>query len=326
MPQPARTRVAAAAIALAAPFPLPATEAPWPTQTVRIVVAQASGGPPDLVARFVAERLRRALGAPVVVENRPGAGGIVGVDFVSHAAPDGNTLLLATLSTHVLVPHANPNAKYDPVRDFVPVANLVRSVKALWIPASLPVTTLSEFIRYARARPGGLNFATGGVGSSNHVDAALFASAAGLELVHIPYNGPSAGIAAVASGDAQMMIVSITTGLPLAQGGRVRALALFGAARSPLMPDVPTAAELGFAHLDLDAWMGLVAPAATPSVAVERLHAEIDSILAAPETLRWAREQGLEIARGTTADFGRTIEADHVRWGVVIRSMALRQP
>ena len=280
-----RPRVAAAALLLAAIAASSlAADVARPAQPIRIVVAQAPGGPPDLVARFIAEPLRRALGTPVVIENRPGAGGIVGVDFVSHATPDGTTLLLATLSTHALVPHANPNAKYDPVRDFAPVANLVRSVKALWVPASLPVATLPEFVRYARARPGVLNFASGGVGSSNHIDAALFASAAGLELVHIPYNGPSAGISALAAGDAQMMIVSITTGLPLAQAGRVRALVLFSAARSPLMPDVPTAAEQGFAHLDLNAWMGLVAPAATPSVIVERLHAEIDAILAAPDT------------------------------------------
>ena len=242
-----------------------AAEPAWPTQTIRIVVSQAPGGPPDLVARFIAEPLRQALGTPVVVENRPGAGGIVGVDFASRAAPDGYTLLLATLSTHALVPHANREARYDPVRDFKPVANLFRSVKALWVPAALPVSSLNDFVRYASARPGALNFATGGVGSSNHVDAALFASAAKLDLVHVPYNGPSAGIAAVASGDAQMMIVSITTGLPLSPAGKVRALAVFGEACSPLMPDVPTAAEQGFAHLDLNAWMGLVAPAATPA-------------------------------------------------------------
>ena len=302
-----------------------AAEIIWPTQTIRIVVAQAPGGPPDLVARFVAEPLRHGLGAPVVVENRPGAGGIVGVDLASRAPPDGYTLLLATLSTHALVPHANGNARYDPVRDFKPVANLFRSIKALWVPAALPVSSLKDFIRYASERPGALNFATGGVGSSNHVDAALFVSAGKLDLVHVPYNGPSAGIAAVASGDAQMMIVSITTGLPLAQAGKVRALAVFSEARTPLLPDVPTAAEQGFAHLDLDAWMGLVAPAATPAAVVQRIHAELEALLQAPQTARWAREQGLEIARGSSAAFGRTIEADHARWGEVIRSMGLRQ-
>jgi tripartite-type tricarboxylate transporter receptor subunit TctC len=224
------------------------------------------------------------------------------------------------------VPHANPHARYDPVRDFKPVANLFRSVKALWVPAALPAQSLQEFVRYATARPGALNYATGGVGSSNHIDAALFARAASLELVHVPYNGPSAAISAVASGDAQMMIVSITTGLPLAQAGKVRPLAVFSATRSALMPDVPTAAEQGFAHLDLDAWMGLVAPAGTAATVVERLHGEVDALLQSRETARWAREQGLEIARGSSAAFARMIEADYERWGEVIRAMGLRQP
>jgi len=312
-----------AALAVAASS-VHAGEAPWPTQTIRIVVAQAPGGPPDLVARFVAEPLRQGLATPVVIENRAGAGGIVGVDSVARAPADGYTLLLATLSTHALVPHANANARYDPVRDFKPVANLFRSIKALWVPSALPVSSLREFVRYASARPGALNFATGGVGSSNHIDASLFASAAKLELVHVPYNGPSAAISAVASGDAQMMIVSVTTGLPLAQAGKVRALAVFDEARSPLMPNVPTAAEQGFDHLNLDAWMGLVAPAGTPASVVQKIHAELDAMLQSPQTIRWARDQGLEIARGSSAAFGHTIEADYERWGEVIRRIGLR--
>jgi tripartite-type tricarboxylate transporter receptor subunit TctC len=153
---------------------------------------QAPGGPPDLVARFIAEGLRRALGASVVVENRPGAGGIVGVDLVSHAAPDGNTLLLATLSTHALVPHANRHAQYDPVRDFAPVANLFRSVKALWVPASLPVATLPEFVATQRLAPGA-QFRDQRRRLVQHVDAALFASGR-RSTSSIPYNGPSAGV------------------------------------------------------------------------------------------------------------------------------------
>lgn len=314
-----------AALAMSVPS-AHAAEGPWPTQTIRIVVSQAPGGPPDLVARFIAEPLRQSLGTNVVVENRPGAGGIVGVDFVSRAPADGYTLLLATLSTHALVPHANANARYDPVRDFKPIGNLFRSIKAFWVPAGLPAQSLGDFVRYAAARPGALNFATGGVGSSNHIDAALFASSAKIDLVHVPYNGPSAGISAVASGDAQMMIVSITTGLPLAQAGKVRALAVFSNTRSPLMPDVPTAAEQGFAHLDLDAWMGLVAPAATPASVVQKVHADLDALLQSREAQRWARDQGLEIARGSSESFARTIDSDYRRWGEVIRAMGLRQP
>ena len=221
------------------------TDAAWPSHPIRIVVAQAPGGPPDLIGRFVAERLARALGSPVVVDNRPGASGIIGVEQVARSAPDGHTLLIATMSTHVLVPLVSAKVPYDPVGDFVPVSNLFRTIKALWVNAALPPRTLREFVDYAAARPGQLNYATGGVGSSNHVDAAWFVQAAGLDLVHVPYNGPAAGIAAVAGGDAQMMVVSITTGLPLAQGGRVRPLAVFGDRRAALLPGVPDGRRAG---------------------------------------------------------------------------------
>jgi tripartite-type tricarboxylate transporter receptor subunit TctC len=188
---------------------------------------------------------------------------------------------------------------------------------------ALPVRTLAEFVAYAAAHPGELNYATGGVGSSNHVDAEMFRSAAKLDLVHVPYNGPSAGIAAVASGDTQMMIVSITTGLGLAQGGRVRPLAVFATARSPLLPSVPTAGEQGFAGLDLTAWIGLVAPAGTPPAIVERVHGEIARILGSADTVAWAQRHGLEIADESSASFARTIERDHARWGKVIRDLRI---
>jgi tripartite-type tricarboxylate transporter receptor subunit TctC len=183
------------------------------------------------------------------------------------------------------------------------------------------VGSLREFVRYASARPGALNFATGGVGSSNHIDAALFASAAKLDLVHVPYNGPSAGISAVAGGDAQMMIVSVTTGVGLAQGGKVRPLVVFSAERSTLLPDVPTGRELGLSGLDLTAWIGLMAPAGTPVDIVRTLNREIDAILASDETAAWAQRHGLEIARGSAESFARTVADDYARWGDAIRGM-----
>ena len=292
-----RSRRRARARVLAASPAFPRRKLAWPTQTIRIVVAQAPGGPPDLVARFVAEPLRQALGTPVVVENRPGAGGIVGVDLASRAAPDGYTLLLATLSTHALVPHANSNARYDPVRDFKPVANLFRSVKALWVPAALPVASLKDFVRYASARPGALNFATGGVGSSNHVDAALFASAANARPRPRPLQRAErrhfrGGERRRADDDR------LDHHRPAARAGRQGARAR-RLQRSPLAAHAGRShrGRAGFEHLDLNAWMGLVAPAATPPAIVQKLHAELDAVLQAPQTARWARDQGLEIAR-----------------------------
>ncbi|MEP7207325.1 MAG: tripartite tricarboxylate transporter substrate binding protein [Casimicrobiaceae bacterium] len=300
-----------------------AGEARWPSRPIRIVVAQASGGPPDLIARFIAEPLGRALSTPVVVDNRPGASGIIGAEAVARAAPDGYTLLIATLSTHALVPNVTASVAYDPVRDFAPVANLFRSIKVVWVTAGLPVATLTEFINYAATRPGQLNFASGGVGSSNHVDAALFNAAVERELVHVPYNGPSAAIAAVASGEVDMMIVSITTGIALAQARRIRPLAVLSAERSPLLPEVPTSRQSGLTLPDTAAWIGLVAPAGTPREIVDRLNAEVVRVLQTPEALAWAQGHGLEIVGGSPAAFGRTLAADYLRWGNLLRDLGL---
>jgi tripartite-type tricarboxylate transporter receptor subunit TctC len=301
-----------------------AADDPWPSRPVRIVVAQAPGGPPDVIARFLVEPLGRALGVPMVVENRPGASGIIGVNTAARATPDGYTLLIGTLSTHALVPHANTGVPYDPVRDFTPIVNLFRSIKVLWINPSLPVQTVGEWIAYASARPGALNYASGGVGSSNNIDMELLNSATGLDVLHVPYNGPSAAIASVASGEAQAMIVSIGTGLPLAQSGRIRPLVVFGDRRSPLLPDVPVAAEQGLARVDISAWIGLLAPVGTPELIVARVNAEVVRILQLPESAAWANRQGLEIIGGSRAAFAGTLETDFRRWGDVIRRLQLR--
>ena len=299
----------------------PAAE--WPSRPIRIVVAQAPGGPPDRIGRFAAEGLARALGVPVTVENRPGASGVIGADHAMRAAPDGYTLLIATLSTHVLVPATAERPPYDALRDFAPVINLHRSIKALFVPGALPPRTLAEFVEYARTRPGQLNYATGGAGSSNHVDMELFRAAAGIDLAHIPYNGPAAGIAAVASGEAQAMIVSVTTALGVAQAGKARALVLFARKRSPLMPDVPTAAETGFGDVDLSAWIGLVAPAGTPEEIVGKLNREIERILREPAALAWADAQGLEAIGGASASFASTIASDRQRWTDVVKRLGI---
>jgi tripartite-type tricarboxylate transporter receptor subunit TctC len=294
------------------------------SRPLRIIVAQAVGGPPDLIARFVADPLSRALGVPVVIDNRPGASGIIGVGAAAQAAPDGYTLLIGTLSTHVLVPQAGATVPYDALRDFAPVANLFRSVKVLWVSSALPVRNTSEWISYVKARPGALNFASGGVGSSNHIDMALTNSATGLDMVHVPYNGPSAAITAVASGEAQAMVVSVGTGLPLAQAGRIRPLAVFSDRRSPQLPDVPTAKEQGFTAVDLSAWIGLLAPAGTPEDVVARINAEVNKILRSPGALAWADKHGLEIIGGTPASFAATMAADYARWGDIINRLQVR--
>ena len=304
--------VGCAAGAATAQAPTPAAD--WPGRPIRIVVSQAPGGAADRIVRYVADALAATLGATVVVENRPGASGIIGAEAVMRASPDGTTLLLATLSTHALVPAVTPNVPYDPVRSFAPVANLYGTVKALWVNAALPVNSLAELEAYAAARPGQLNYASGGVGSSNHVDMELYRRAAGLDLVHVPYNGPAAAIAGVAAGDAQLMIVSITGGAGVAQSGRVRPIAVFAQARSPLFPDVPTGGEQGARAVDLTAWAGIVAPAGTPGAIVARLNEALVRALRAPRALAWAAAEGLEPILGTSEAFAATIEHDQKRW------------
>jgi tripartite-type tricarboxylate transporter receptor subunit TctC len=297
----------------------------WPLRPIRLVVSQAPGGAADRIARFVGDALAASLGggASVVVENRPGASGIIGAESVMRAPPDGHTLLLATLSTHALVPAVTPNLPYDPVRSFAPVANLYGTIKALWVNAALPVRSLAEIKAYAAARPGLLNYASGGIGSSNHVDMEIYRTAAGLELVHVPYNGPAAAIAGVAANDAQLMIVSVTGGAGVAQSGRVRPIAIFARERSPLFPDVATAAEQGEGTIDLTAWVGIVAPAGTPAPIVARLNDAFNRALRSPRALAWAQNEGLETVVGTTEAFAATIADSQGHWAETIRRLGI---
>ena len=302
-----------------------AADAAWPTHLVRIVVAQAAGGTPDMIARFIADPLARALDVPVVVENRPGANGIIGANLVRQSPADGYTLMIGTVSTLVLTPMVTANVPFDAQRDFAPVANLFRSVKVLWINAALPITNVDEWVAYARARAGKLNYASGGVGSTNHIDMEIFNGETGIEMVHVPYNGPAAAIAAVASGEAQAMIVSIGGGLALAQAGKVRGLAIFAEKRSPLLPNTPTAGELRLKHRDLSAWIGLVAPAGTPAPVIARINGDIATVLRSPEAVAWAARQGLEIIGGTPADYAKELADDLVEWSDVVKKMRLNR-
>lgn len=323
VPFAARVAAGAVAVAFAIAGGAQSPESGWPSRPVRIVVAQAPGGPPDRIARFVAEPLSRALGVPVVVDNRPGASGFIGVEQAMRSAPDGHTLLVATLSTHVLAPAVAAHAPVDALERFEPVINLHQSIKALWIHAPLPPRTLPEFVDWARRRPRALDYASGGVGSSNHVDMEVLRELAAFDAVHVPYNGPAAAIAAVAAGDVQAMIVSVTTGAGPAQSGRVRPLAVFAAARSPLYPEVATAAEQGYAAIDLSAWIGLVAPPGTPTVIVRRLNEALERAIRSPEGLAWAAQEGLEVLGGAPATFARTIESDRRRWSARLTKSGL---
>ena len=307
--------------------PLTARAQPaWPARPLRLVVPQSAGGAVDLVSRVMAERLEPGLGVTVVVENKPGASGVIGVEAVKRAAPDGYTLLMASSNTHTMLPHLIDPLPYDPFRDFAPVANFSYTTKMIVVSNALNATTLAELVGVARDRPGVLNYGSAGIGSSNHLDTEMFARAAGIRLVHVPYRGSAQGLNALVAGEIQVLLVSVTSALPLVRAGRVRAIAVFSDRRAPRLPEVPTVAEGGYPDLDVRTWMGVVVPAATPGVIVDRLNREINRLLATPAMREWLADQGLEAASGTPGGFAATLRADFAKWGAVVRELGLREP
>ncbi len=258
-------------------------DAAYPVRPIRLIVPAAPGGTVDLLARVLGERLETMLGVPVVVDNRPGANGIIGNELANRSTPDGNTLLAATTATHVMTPHVVASLSYDPLADFVPVINLVYQTKVVLVSTALGVTTLGELVALARSRPGQLNYASTGMGSSSHLDTEQLAALTGIELVHIPYRGSAQTVAAVSANEVQVLLASVTAALPALSGGRARALAVMADRRSPLVPGVPTMVEAGLPRLDVQTWIGFVAPAGTPPLIVEKLNHALNGILRSPD-------------------------------------------
>lgn len=295
----------------------------WPSRPIRIVVPQAAGGTADLVARMLADRLEPVLGVPVVVDDRPGAGGLIGTDIVKRAAPDGYTWLLASTATHAMAPQVIAGATIDPLRDFTPVANVAWQTKVVLASAALPVASLGELVAYARKRPGELNYASTGVGSSSHLDTELLAATTGIALHHVPYRGSGQTVSAISVDEVQVLVASVTAALPAIEAGRARPLAVLSTQRSPLLPSVPTIAEAGVAGLDVRTWLGLVAPAGTPWAVVDEMARRIDTLLDAPSARAWFDAQGLEIASGTPNAFEALIRADVAKWGELARRLGI---
>src|SRR5436190_19535911 len=249
-----------------------ATAAAPQTKAVRIVVAYPPGGGIDVMARQVAEKLTGTWGQPVVVENKPGANTILAADTVAKSAPDGNTVLFTTDATFSINPHLYAKLPYDAERDFIPVTMLVLLQQLLVAHPSLPANTLPELIRLAKDKPGSINYASYGSGSQPHLSGEMLKYRAGIDLVHVPYNGISLAVPAVIAGEVQLTFAGIATSAGPLKAGRIKALAIGGAQRSPLFPQVPTFAELGYPEVETHAWFGLFMPAGAPREAVARLH------------------------------------------------------
>jgi tripartite-type tricarboxylate transporter receptor subunit TctC len=283
-----------------------------------VIVPFAPGGPNEIIARLVAQRLSETLGQPFIVENRPGAGGNVGTDLVAKSAPDGYTLLSAGPGSLVINPLLGA-APYDTARDFAPVAIMATAPNALVVHPSVPARTVRELIALARSRPDELNYASGGVGSTPHLAAALFAAMAGIRIVHVPYKGTGPAVTDLLGGEVQVAVLGIPTVLPYIRSGKLRALAVTGKRRSAELPDVPTVEEAGVAGYEVSPWYGLLAPAATPRPIIAVLGAEVTKIVRSPGLVEKLAAQGAEPAGGTPEEFAAYLRAEAARWGRVIR-------
>ena len=304
--------------ALAILFAVAAAAQDYPTHPVKIVVPFAAGGPADVYARYLAQRLQEDLNQPFVIEDRPGGGSIVGTDYVAKSAPDGYTLLLMS-NTHTVNESLMPNKPFELMRDFVAVAPINYSDLVLVVGPSLKVGTLGELMAVAKANPGKLNYASSGPGTPYHMAGELFKAMAGLNIVHVPYKESSGARTGVLGGQVEMMFDAVTVMNEHVKAGKVKALATTGATRSAVMPDVPTMSEAGVPGYEAVIWLGLMAPKGTPPAVVSRLNAEVTKIVGRPEVkAEWAR-QGATAMAMTPEAFTKYLNDDIVKWQRIVR-------
>jgi tripartite-type tricarboxylate transporter receptor subunit TctC len=296
----------------------PARAQDYPNRPVKIIVPFAAGGPADVYARFLAQRLQGALGQPFVIEDRPGAGSVTGTDAVAKSAPDGYTLLLMS-NAQTVNESLIPNKPYALLRDLVPVAPINYSDLVLVVHPSVAANSLSDLIRLAKASPGKLNYASSGPGTPYHMAGELFKAMAGVDIVHVPYKGSSGARTDVLGGQVEMMFDSVTTMNEYARAGRVRPLATTGKTRSAVLPGVPTMSEAGVTGYESVIWLGLMAPRATPQPIVKRLNAEVERIVSRPEVRdEWAKQGAVGMLM-TPEEFSRYVADDIVKWERVVR-------
>ena len=309
-----------ATAALSGVAPVAFAQGKYPQRTVTLVVPTPPGGSTDFTARLIVEPLTRALGQPVIVDNRPGASGNIGNQFVARSKPDGYTLLMAYSGYQVGNPHLFKDAGWDPLKDFVPVAMVTRAPQVFAIPSTLPVNSLQELIAYAKKNPGKLNYASSGNGSIQHIAGELFKQLTGTFITHIPYRGSGPAVQDLLAGTVDLHITTPASVVSHIKSGRLRALAVTSAKRLPSLPDVPTATEAGLKGYDLDSWFALYAPAGTPAAIVQQLNAEVNKILQMPEVRKKAEDSGTSVEAFTPTQLGDFTRKELDYWGGVIKS------
>ncbi len=304
-------------------FSAPALAQTYPDRPIKLVVPFPPGGPVDVTARIVAQPLAPLLGQPVVIENRPGASGMIGGKAVATADPDGYTILCGNISSLVVTPIVNNNRDYDPVKAFVPVAKLSQNYQVLVVAPDFAPKTVQELIAFAKANPGKLNFGSAGPGNASHLGAELFKLKTGVDIVHIPYKGAADAMTGVMGGQVEMFFGDIAGAMSLIREGRLRALAWSSEVRNPDLPDMPTMIESGVDYVALT-YIGVVAPAGTPPAIVARLNGAINQSLVAPEAAAAMQRIGAEVRPASAQEFDRFLTRERAQWAEVVRRSGLK--
>jgi tripartite-type tricarboxylate transporter receptor subunit TctC len=282
----------------------------YPAKPLRILIAQAPGSATDVISRVVANRLSEGLGQPIVIEARPGAGGVVGTESAARSAPDGYTLFMANNSTHGSNPAVYAKLPYDAVNDFAPIAFVASVPYVLVVDPALPVSSVQELIAHAKSRPGKMNYASAGNGSTHHFCGELLKSMSGIDMLHIPYKGSPPAIAGLLGGEVSLMFANLTDIGSQIKGGKVKALAVSTPKRAGSLPELPTLSEAGLPGFEITSWFGLLAPAGTPAAIIARLNAETNKVLARADVRDTLGAQGLEVASGTPEQFAAHIKSE----------------
>ncbi len=309
-------------IALASLASAPAWADPsYPNKPIRIIVPFTPGGSPDVLARTIGQKISESTGAPVVIENVAGAGGTVGADRASKAAPDGYTLLMGHVGTLAVAPAVYPNLPYDPIKSFVPVAWVAKLPNVLAVHPSMPVNNVTELVKYLKANPGKVNYGSGGNGSAAHLAMEYFKLSTQTFVVHVPYRGTAPSVTDAIAGQIQMVFTGAPALVPMVKAGKLRAIAVSSPKRLDLLPDVPTLAESGVKGLEgfeADQWYGLVAPAGTPAAVVQKLNQVVNANLTAPEMVARLKTEGATATPASPEAFGQLIQREIKRWRPVV--------
>lgn len=292
----------------------------YPNRPIRLVVPFPAGGTTDILARAVSQKLTEALGQAVVVDNRAGAGGNIGADLVAKSAPDGYTLLMGTVGTHAINPSLYSKMPYDHVKDFVPVVLVAGVPNVLVVNPALPVNSVADLIKLAKDKPGTINFASSGSGTSIHLSGELFKTMAGVDMTHVPYKGSSPALTDLIGGQVQVMFDNLPSSLPQIKGGKLRAIAVTSMARAPALPGVPTINESGLPGFEASSWFGILAPAGTPAPIVARINAEVNKWLQSSDAREKLLAQGAEAAGGSPEQFGGYMRSETEKWAKVVKA------